>query len=407
MMNTNNLFRIALIAGAAALFSAPQTCEAQLLKALKNTVQGQVKEVTKKAKGKAKDQVEEQVAEQVAEVTQPQFDPEIWFLEDKESQFPELYAKAQIAEPGSQLAMEQEEAYLHCLQNLEAGRYNHWIQTQGSRYVPEYVMFTYPYAKNFMLNPTEDNFRLFARTYATWHYLTLDMEDVNGIIDSKQGKLIYNPKNNTDVFSAMSSIREEVIKYAVKKFTPDQYANFIIEACKETEALLDNPSAYPDNKAKLMAGAGYAIARDMESDIHWNQDLRLSEDNRTEIQMHFKRVSDNYLKVKQMMIAASVGAQPVPAGVKVSATYQSQLQTDAKKVYGANLVKVIPTENENSWHIFKSNKYPFEEINRSLGCVCVYKKDGKTMWRECTYQINAKTKATAIQPGEIEYEVKE
>lgn len=205
----------------------------------------------------------------------------------------------------------------------------------------------------------------------------------------------------------MGVIREEVVNYAVKKFTPDQYTNLIIESCKEAESLLDNPSAYPDNKAKLMAGAGYYIASLAESDIHWSQELRLTDDHRTEIRMHFKRVSDTSLKLKQMMIAASVGAQPVPAGVKVSATYQSQLLAAAKKVYGANLVKVIPTENENSWHIFKSNKYPFEEINRSLGCVCVYKKDGKTMWRECTYQINAKTKAKDIQPGEIEYEVKE
>lgn len=405
-MSNNKLFRIMLLACAGWFFS-PQTSEAQILKAMKNTVQGSVKDVTKKVK-KAKGKAVEEIAEQVEEAlpAQYQFNPEIWFLEDKESKYPELYAKTHAVEPDSQLAEEQEEAYLHGLQNLEAGRYNHWILVEGNKYMPEYVIFTYPYARNFMLNPTEDNFRLFARTYAM-QYLTLDMEDVNGIIDSKEGKLLYNPKNNTTVNSAMGAIREEVVNYAVKKFTPEQYAKFIIDACKETEALLENPSAYPDNKAKLYAGAGYTIARNMETDIHWNQDLRISSDDRNEIQMHFKRVSDTYLKVKQLLIAASVGAQPVPEGVKVSSTLQSQMVAAAKKVYGANLVKVVPLANENRWHIYKSDKYPFEEINRALDCVCVYKKDGKTMWRECTYQINAKTKAKAIQPGEIEYEVKE
>lgn len=402
------LLRIVLIISTIT-FTPPQICEAQILNALKNTVQSKIKEGSKKGKKKAVEQVETQVKERIAEAIplKPQFDPEIWFLEDKESQFPELYAKAQIAEPGSQLAREQEEAFLHCAQNIIAGKYNYWIPTEGSRYVPEYVMFTYPYARNYILNPTDDNFRLFMRSHVI-RDITLDLENsANNIIDSKRGMMLYNPQPNRSIWYAMELLRNEVMKVACKKYTPNQYAQFIIEAYKEAYAVIDNPSAYPDGNAKLAAGAHFHIARSMETDARSNQDFRLSQDDQSEIKMHFQRVSDNFLKLKQLMLAASVGAQPVPAGVKVSATYQSQLLAAAKKVYGANLVKVIPTENENRWHIFKSNKFPYEEINRSLGCVCVYKKDGKTMWRECTYQINAKTKAKTIQPGEVEYEVKE
>lgn len=247
----------------------------------------------------------------------------------------------------------------------------------------------YAWTKAFVDNPTLDNFKVFAMvllydtpTYMV--YLQYPMSNAtSGVVNSSKGWMLAWP-SESDMITERRNREEYAIEIAKRKIALKDICEYTLMQYQRAEAAIQQGSA--------SLAHGYFMAEAIKTRvIEGHSQYNASDEMVRKVEAESAKWQNNQGELyRQMLDLCSTSAMaPVdmPKGVNVSADIKSNGDAAAKKWAAAAKLEYVKTIYlGNSWHAFKSQKFPYPITHYSVPCAVIVKQNGKYMMQKMDLQ---------------------